>query len=143
MDGVEATWPPERLDEAMARAEVLVVTAPKTSQSLGLIDARRLGLLPAGAFVIVVSRGGIVDEETLAEGLRSGRIAGAGLDVFATEPLPADSSLWDAPNLLISPHCSAGSRQTRERVWAITRDIVRRFVTGQTLVNLCDKRAGF
>lgn len=143
MDGVEAIWPLERLDEALARAEVLVVTVPKTEQTRGLIDARRVALLPDDALVLVVSRGEVIDEEALAAGLRSGRIAGAGLDVFAIEPLPADNPLWDAPNLLISPHCSPTSRQTQERVWGITRDNVRRFIAGEPLVNICDKRAGF
>lgn len=143
MAGVEAIWPVERLDEALGRAEVLAVAVPLTAATRGLIDAQRLALLPDGADVLVLSRGGIVDEEALADGLRSGRIAGAGLDVFATEPLPADSPIWDAPNLLISPHCSPKSRQTEERTWAITRDNVRRFVTGEPLVNLCDTRAGF
>lgn len=143
MDGVEAIWSLDRLDEALAQAEVLVVTTPLTVQTRGLIDARRVGLLPEEALVLVVSRGGIVDEQALAAGLQSGRIAGAGLDVFATEPLPADDPIWDAPNILISPHCSPTSRQTHARVWDITRDNVRRFVAGEPLVNLCDKRAGF
>ncbi|MGH2533254.1 MAG: D-2-hydroxyacid dehydrogenase [Thermomicrobiales bacterium] len=141
--GVEAIWPPERLDEALAHADVLVVAAPQTAATRGLIDARRIALLLPDAYVIVVSRGGIVDEVALAAGLRDGKIAGAGLDVFATEPLPADDPIWDAPNLLVSPHCSGGSRQTRERVWEITRDNVRRFIAGEPLVNLCDKHAGF
>ncbi|MGH2559830.1 MAG: D-2-hydroxyacid dehydrogenase, partial [Thermomicrobiales bacterium] len=108
--GVESIWPVERLDEALAQADVLAVAAPQTAETRGLIDARRLALLPQDAYVIVVSRGKIVDEVALAEGLRSGKIAGAGLDVFATEPLPADDPIWDAPNLLVSPHCSGGSR---------------------------------
>lgn len=141
--GVREVWGLDRLDEALARADVLAVAAPATPQTAGLIDARRIGLLPAAALVIAVSRGGIVDEAALVEGLRAGRLGGAGLDVFATEPLPADSPLWDVPNLLVSPHCSGGSWQTRERVWAITSENVRRFVAGEPLLNVCDKRAGF
>lgn len=141
--GVADVWGLDRLDEALARADVLDVAAPATPRTAGLIDARRIGLLAAGAIVIAISRGGIVDEAAIADALRDGRLAGAGLDVFAEEPLPADSPLWDVPNLLISPHCSGTSRQTRERVWAITSENVRRFVAGEPLLNVCDKRAGF
>jgi phosphoglycerate dehydrogenase-like enzyme len=141
--GVEAVWPVERLEEALPQADVLAIAAPFTPQTAGLIDGRRVGLLPQGALVVAISRGGILDEAALLEGLRSGRLAGAGLDVFAEEPLPADSPLWDVPNLLVSPHCSGSSWQTRERVWSITADNVRRFLAGEPLVNVCDKRAGF
>ena len=141
--GIEAIWPVERLDEALGRAEVLAVATPYTSETHDLIDVRRVGLLPDGAFVIAVSRGGIIDEAALIDGLQAGRLGGAGLDVFASEPLPADSPLWDVPNLLVSPHCSGSSLQTRDRVWEITRENVRRFVTGEPLVNVCDTRAGF
>jgi phosphoglycerate dehydrogenase-like enzyme len=141
--GVEAVWGLERLDEALGQAEVVAVAAPLTPETRHLIDARRVGLLKPGAYLLVVSRGGIVDEPALIAALVEGRLAGAGLDVQSREPLPADDPLWDAPNLILTPHCSGASELTRERVWAITDENVRRFVTGQPLINVCDKRAGF
>jgi phosphoglycerate dehydrogenase-like enzyme len=142
-DGVAAIWPLDRLDEALRQAEVLVIATPQTAETRGLIDARRIGLLPQDAYLVVVSRGRIVDEPALIAALQAGKLAGAGLDVTATEPLPPDNPLWDAPNLLITPHCSGASRQTSARVWDITTENIRRFVAGEALTNVCDKRAGF
>ncbi len=142
-DGVEAVWPLDRLDEALGRADVLSVATPYTPLTADLIDARRIGLLPPGAYLLAVSRGGIVDEAALVAALRGGQLAGAGLDVLAVEPPPPDDPIWDAPNLILTPHCSGASAQTRERVWALTRENLRRFVGGAPLLNVCDKRAGF
>lgn len=141
--GVEAIWGLDRLDEALGLADVVAVATPLTRRTRGMLDARRVGLLKPDAYLLVLSRGGIVDETALIEALRAGRLAGAGLDVQATEPLPPDSPLWDAPNLILTPHCSASSRQTRERVMAISTENVRRFVAGRELTNVCDKEAGF
>lgn len=135
--------PVEDLDETLGIADVVIVAAPYTAATHQLLDARRLGLLPERAVVIVVSRGGIVDEAALADRLRNGTLAGAGLDVFATEPIPADSPLWDTPRLIVTPHCSGGSNQTRNRVMDITIENIRRFVAREPLLNVCDKRAGF
>lgn len=142
-DGVEAVWGLDRLDEALSQANVLVLAVPSTPSTHGLIDQRRLGLMPQDAYVLAVSRGGIIDETALVSALETGRIGGAGLDVLAVEPPPPDSPVWTAPNLILSPHCSGVSRQTRERVRSITRENVRRFVNGEPLANVCDKRAGF
>lgn len=131
------------LDEILLEADIVVVAAPYTPTTQNLLNARRIGLLPDRAIVIVVSRGGIVDEAALAARLRAGTLAGAGLDVFATEPIPPESELWDAPRLIVTPHCSGGSSQTRNRVMDITIENVRRFVNGEPLLNVCDKRAGF
>lgn len=141
--GVEAIWGMDRLDEAIGLADVFVVTLPITPQTYHLIDARRLALLGARDYLIVVSRGGIVEESALIDALTEGRLAGAGLDVQEHEPMPADDPLWEAPNLILTPHCSAASKQTQDRVWGITEENFRRYVAGQPLQNLCDKRAGF
>lgn len=142
-EGVEAIWGLDRLDEALAQADVLAIAVPYTVETDGLLDARRISLLREGAYLLALSRGGIVDEVALLAALRSGHLAGAGLDVFANEPLPPDNPLWDAPNLMVTPHCSGASSQTRARVAAITRENLRRFIQGETLVNICDKRAGY
>ncbi len=135
--------PVEALDDTLGIADVLVVAAPYTPETHQLLDSRRIGLLPERAVVIVVSRGGIVDEVAVADRLRNGTLAGAGLDVFATEPIPADSPLWDTPRLIVTPHCSGGSNQTRNRVMDITIENIRRFVAREPLLNVCDKRAGY
>jgi phosphoglycerate dehydrogenase-like enzyme len=141
--GVEAIWGMDRLDEALALADVFVVTLPITPETRNLIDARRIGLLKQGAYLLVVSRGGIINEPALIEALRSGKVAGAGLDVQETEPMPPDDPLWEAPNLILTPHCSAASNQTSQRVTAITKENIERFLKGEPLLNICDKRAGF
>jgi phosphoglycerate dehydrogenase-like enzyme len=93
--------------------------------------------------VIGISRGKIIDEEALAARLREGTLAGAGLDVYAQEPLPEDSFLWDTPRLVMTPHCAPNSALTRDREYDITHDNIRRFVAGEPLLNVCDKAAGF
>lgn len=141
--GVEAIWALDRLDDALAQADVVAIAAPKTPATRHVLDARRIGLLRPAAYLIVMSRGGIVDEPALIAALQDGRLAGAGLDVQEHEPMPADDPLWDAPNLIVTPHLSPISDLTRDRVWAITEENLRRFVRGEPLINVCDKRAGF
>ena len=141
--GVAEVWGLDRLDDLMALSDWLVVTAPLTPQTRGLINRRRLERLKKGAAVIAVSRGGIVDEEALLDGLRSGHIAGAALDVVAQEPLPPESPLWEAPNTLISPHVGPDSPQMWIRRQEIFKENLRRFLAGEPLLNVRDKRAGY
>jgi phosphoglycerate dehydrogenase-like enzyme len=96
------------IDAVLPTADILIMilpTAPATDKAL---DARRLALLPPAAWVVNVGRGSTVDEDALVEAVRSGRLAGAALDVTATEPLPADSPLWDEPQIIITPHAAGG-----------------------------------
>jgi glyoxylate reductase len=88
----------------------------RTSETLGLVDARALARLPAGAVLVNASRGGIVDEDALAEALRSGRLFAAGLDVYAREPLPSTSPLLELPNVVLTPHVGSASVATRIRM---------------------------
>ena len=141
--GVDEVWGLDRLDEALREADVVAIAAPITPETRGMIDARRIGLLKPDSYLLVVSRGGIVDEAALIAALKEGRLAGAGLDVMATEPLPPDDPLWDAPNIILTPHCSGASEQTTGAVASITTANLRNFVTGAPLSNICDKRAGF
>lgn len=97
------------VDAALAGAEVLIMVLPHRVDTIKALNERTLGLLPARAVVVNVGRGSGVDEDALVAALSTGRLAGAGLDVTSTEPLPADSPLWEAPNLIITPH-SAGGR---------------------------------
>ena len=142
-DYVEKLYPADGLAEVLRTSDVVVVTAPITPVSRGMIGPAEIALMKPTAYLIVVSRGGIVDQEALARALEEGRLAGAGLDATDPEPLPADSPLWTAPNVVITPHCSGSSTQTTALVWKIFEDNVRRFVAGKPLANTVDKRRGY
>jgi D-3-phosphoglycerate dehydrogenase / 2-oxoglutarate reductase len=105
-----------RLDDLLPLSDFLTVHVPMTEQTKGLIDERAIGLLPKSARILNVSRGGIVDELALVEALKAGRIAGAALDVFTQEPLPADSPLAKAPNIVLTPHLGASTVEAQEAV---------------------------
>ena len=135
--------PMEHLDTELPKADVLVIAVPLTAETTNLIDAHRIASLKPGAIVIGISRGTIIDEAALAKRLRDGTLAGAGLDVYAEEPLPPDHFLWDTPRLVMTPHCAPKSPLTRDREFEITHENIRRFVADEPLLNVCDKAAGF
>jgi D-3-phosphoglycerate dehydrogenase / 2-oxoglutarate reductase len=110
----------DRLDDLLTRSDAITVHVPLTEQTTGMLGRRELSLLPAGALVVNVSRGGQLDESALAELLTSGYLGGAGLDVFATEPLPIGSPLLRAPNVLLSPHTAGYSMRSAWRLDAWT-----------------------
>jgi phosphoglycerate dehydrogenase-like enzyme len=141
--GVDQVWGTARLDDLLAESDFFVVAAPLTDQTRGLIDRGRLGLLRPTSYFFVISRGGIVDEIALADALESGRLAGAGLDVTAVEPLPADDRLWGAPNIIISPHVSAYTPEMLEGRRRIFKENLRRYLAGEPLNDVCDKLLGF
>jgi phosphoglycerate dehydrogenase-like enzyme len=140
---VVETWGMERLPDLLARADVVVVAAPLTAQSYHLVDAAALARMKPDAYLIVVSRGGIVDEDALVDALESGRLAGAGLDVTEIEPLPTESRLWNAPNLIITPHTAGDSSEKERRCVEILRENLLRFAAGETLFNIVDKQRGY
>ena len=142
-EGVAKVWTLEGLERLLRISDWFVVTAPLTDGTEGLLNRDRIGQLKQGSHLIVISRGGIVDEAAVVEGLRSGSIAGAGFDAVETEPLPDGSPLWDMPNVLISPHVSGDSPQTWERRYRIFKDNLARYLKGDPLLHICDKRAGF
>ena len=142
-EGVTEVWTLEGLERLLRISDWLVVTAPLTDGTEGLLNRERIGQLKQGSHLIVISRGGIVDETAVVEGLRSGSIAGAGFDAVETEPLPDESPLWDMPDVLISPHVSGDSPQTWERRYRIFKDNLARYLKGDPLLHICDKRAGF
>ena len=142
-EGVTEVWTLEGLERLLRISDWFVVTAPLTDGTEGLLNRERIGQLKQGSHLIVISRGGIVDETAVVEGLRSGSIAGAGFDAVETEPLPDESPLWDIPNVLISPHVSGDSPQTWERRYRIFKDNLARYLKGDPLLHICDKRAGF
>ena len=122
------------LDEVLEAAEIVVNILPLTSGTAGLLDARRLGLLPDGALLVNAGRGRTVKTDALVEELRAGRLR-AVLDVHEEEPLPAAHPLWDLPNVLVSPHMAGDSPETAVRAFELAGDQVRRFARGEPLIN--------
>ena len=127
----------------LRESDVVVVTVPITAETRGMIGPDELALLQPEAFFIVISRGGIIHEPTLIRMLEEGKLAGAALDVAATEPLPADDPLWDAPNLFITPHSSPSSVQTSANVASILKNNLNRFLNGEPLQNTVSIERGF
>ena len=122
----------------LARADWLVLACPLTDLTRGLVDQATLACLPARARLVNVARGEVVVEPALTEALAQGRLAGAFLDVFAQEPLPADSPLWLMPNVILTPHSAGHSAGNAGRVDAMFLDNLRRHVAGLPLANLRD-----
>ena len=142
-DGAEEVWPLDRLDDMCKAVDVLAISAPITPQTRGLISPERIGMLKHGSWVMVMSRGNIVDEPTLIKALESGQVAAAGLDVTHEEPLPSSDPLWKAPNCIITPHTSAMSPLTMGHVWRIFEENLGRFERGEPLMNVVDKKLGY
>jgi phosphoglycerate dehydrogenase-like enzyme len=142
VDGVEVVTA-DRLDEALAAADWLVLCTPGTPRTMGLIGPRELAAVKPGAHLINVSRGGVVDEEALLAALDDGRLAGAALDVFATEPLPPSSALWDHPAVLVTPHVSGLASDYAAAVRDLFVDNLRRYVAGRPLRNVIDRHLGY
>lgn len=135
--------PPTALQEILPYVDYLVICAPRTAETHGLIDAAALRLMKSEAVLINIARGGIVDEPALLDALQHGRLRGAALDVFGTEPLPPDSPLWDVPNLFISPHMSALVDRPGDRQYNAIVENVQHFLRGEPLVRVVDKRRGY
>jgi phosphoglycerate dehydrogenase-like enzyme len=130
--------PVSELDEVLPRAEHLVLIAPHTPHTEGLIGATQLSLLPEGAVLINIARGALVDEKALAHALTSGHLKGAGLDVFAEEPLPQSSPFWEMPNVLVSPHSASTSDRENARLTDLFCENLRRHLAGRPLLNVLD-----
>lgn len=126
----------DELDAALAATDVLVMVLPSTPETNGALSAARLARLPAHALIVNVGRGSTVAEGALVAALHEGRLAGAALDVTRVEPLPAQSPLWDAPNVIITPH-GAGGRPVGSA--ALIEDNLRRLLAGEELRNLVDR----
>lgn len=129
---------PDALPELLPRADFLVLVAPHTDETEGMIGADELAALPRGAALVNIGRGALVDEPALVEGLRSGHLGGAYLDVFAEEPLPADSPLWTMSNVLVSPHSASTSDRENRRIADLFLDNLRRWLDGRPLRNVLD-----
>ena len=142
-EGVEAVFPPPAINEVLKQSDYIVLAAPLIAATHGLIDTDRLAAMKPGACLINVGRGAQVDEAALVEALRTGRIAGAALDVFEREPLPADSPLWSAENLLITPHTAGLTDKLWHRHYELFSDNLRRYVAREPLRFVVDKQKGY
>ncbi len=129
------TWPLSRLLDLLPRADWLVLALPLTSETQGILSAEAIARMKPGARLLNVGRGDLVDESALVQALESGALGGAGLDVFATEPLPPASPLWGLPNVIVTPHSSGTTPANHPRATAIFLDNLRRWREGKALVN--------
>lgn len=141
--GVELLHGEAGLARLLAESEALVVSVPDTPATRGFVSRTRIRALPPGAVVINVARGRVLDEDALVEALEDGHLRGAGLDVFATEPLPRDSPLWRLPNVLLTPHVSGVSRDFWRREMDLIVENLYLFEAGDPLLNEVDRDAGY
>jgi D-2-hydroxyacid dehydrogenase (NADP+) len=140
--GVEV-WGLDRLPDLFEQSDAVVIATPYTPRTHHMIGADLINRMKPTAYLLVQSRGGIVDEPALVDALKKGKIAAAGLDVFEQEPLGPDSELWDVPNLIMTPHLAGASTQKDRRCVEILRENLGRFQRGEPLINLVDKRKGY
>jgi phosphoglycerate dehydrogenase-like enzyme len=136
-------WGPGRLHELLERSDWIVLAAPQTRESTGMIGAAELARIRPGAYLVNVGRGALVDEPALIEALRAGRLAGAALDVFTQEPLPAESPLWTLPQVILTPHVSGLRPDHWERATTMFAANLRAYLAGEPLHGVVDKVAGY
>jgi glyoxylate/hydroxypyruvate reductase A len=135
---VDVLYRVDELPALLHTADFLVLACPHTPETDGLIGAEQLAMLPRGAVLINIARGAVVDQPALVEALRSGQLRGAALDVFATEPLPPGDPLWTMPNVLISPHSASTADSENRKLTALFCDNLKRYLSGQPLLNTLD-----
>jgi phosphoglycerate dehydrogenase-like enzyme len=141
--GADEVVGPQALPSALPRADVLANSLPLTPATRAMFDAPAFAALPAGALYVNVGRGATADEDALADALEAGHLGGAGLDVFAVEPLPAEHRLWRAPRTIITPHLGGHQRDRTGRVHALLLSNLERYQRGLPLRNLVDTEAGY
>jgi phosphoglycerate dehydrogenase-like enzyme len=142
--GFDEVAGPDQLDDRLGQADFVIVTTPETPETRRLFDAGRFAAMKQGSYLINIARGALVVTDDLVAALRSGHLAGAGLDVVDPEPLPADHPLWTLPGVLLTPHVAiAGAPGWYERRTAIVLENCRRFARGDELVNVVDKHRWF
>jgi len=140
---VDMLLPAGQLNELISESDYVVVATPLTPETRGLIGEKELRAMKPSAYIINIGRGGLVDEEALIRALNENRIAGAGLDVVATEPLPPESPLWDFDNVILSPHVAGGMEDYMERATEVFCENLSRYLSGKKLLNVIDKKRGY
>ena len=139
----DRTYTPDQLGEMLPECDYVVLILPHTTETTNMIDEAAFRAMKPSAVLINIARGGIVDEAAMIRALQEGRIAGAALDVFEEEPLPADSPLWAMENVIISPHVAGFTPHYHDRVFGVFSQNLVRFLEGEPLLNLADRAAGY
>ena len=140
---VDAIYPAKQLNEMLSESDFAVLALPYTPETDKLIGVNELHCMKPTAYLINIGRGRTVDEDALIRALEEHWIAGAGLDTFATEPLPANSKLWELPNIVFSPHVSGDGEDVWMRVTEIFCENLRRYISGRRLLNVVHKKRGY
>ena len=143
MEHVDMVHGPEGLHDMLAEADVVVVAVPRTAQTAGLMNRAAFAAMKPGAYLIDVSRGGVVEAVALVEALKSGRLGGAVIDVHDPEPMPADAELWDMDNVIITPHSSSVYEGWELDALDIFADNLKRLRADEPLVNVVDPIRGY
>ena len=135
----------KELDDVLPETDLLAMSLPATAETKGILSRERMALMPEGAYIVNVGRGSAIDEDALADNLESGHLAGAALDVFQTEPLPADNRLWKTKNLLITPHVAGNMTlpYTKDKNVNMFLEDLRNYKEGRPLRYLVDRRLGY
>jgi phosphoglycerate dehydrogenase-like enzyme len=140
---VDEVFPRERLHDLLRQSDYVVMTAPRTPETVGMLGEAEFRAMKPSAYYVCFSRGGIADDAALLRALNEGWIAGAGLDAHSREPLPPDSPFWTAPNTIITPHNGATTPNTRQRGVDIFVENLGHFLRGEPFRNVVDKEAGY
>jgi phosphoglycerate dehydrogenase-like enzyme len=133
----------ENLHSLLSRSDVVMTACPLTQETYHLISTDEFAQMKPGSYLINVTRGGIIDEPALITALQSGKLAGAGLDVTEKEPLPPDNPLWDAPNLILTPHRAGASQHRPRMVFEFFLENLERYLKSEKPRNVIDKRRGY
>lgn len=140
---IERLYGSDEVEPALGEADFVLDALPSTPETESFFNARRFAAMRDGAYFINIGRGNSVDDQAIATSLASGKLAGAVLDVFRTEPLPVDSPLWDVPNLVVSPHISGLSPRYMDRAAELFAENIRRFLADEPLLNVVDPARGY
>jgi phosphoglycerate dehydrogenase-like enzyme len=140
---VDLLLPASRMQELLAGSDFVVLTLPLTPETRHIIGEAELRAMKPSAYIMNIGRGGLIDEEALIKALDEKRIAGAGLDVTAAEPLPKESRLWDYDNVILTPHNSGGMEDYMVRATELFCDNLRRYLEGRRLRNVIDRKKGY
>jgi phosphoglycerate dehydrogenase-like enzyme len=141
-DFVDELWTPDRLPDLLSQSDFFVISTPSSPETFGLLSPEKLKLMKKTACLINLTGGHMIEEEHMVQALREGWIAGAALDAFPRQPLPADSALWALPNVIITPRIGGFTPQRWKRLIPVFVENLKKFVSGQP-VDLVDKKLGF
>lgn len=143
VEGVDQTYSPDGIDEVLRQSDVVVVATPLTAETRNLLSTAELDLMRQTAYLVAISRGGVVNESALLDALKRGQLAGAVLDVFTEEPLPAESPFWDLPNVMVTPHIAGELGDWPMAVARLFADNLERYLASEPLRNVVDPRLGY